>query len=179
MNFLIQDKTGRIYQETPQLLIRHDMRPYNPAKARARIEALQRRLDILEEQKASKTYIPDISEESTEDARTIANLEEAIRVREKEIADAMIDEKIKDDTRKPISEKQPTIEELEEMKRKRVIDDDEEIQKIRALRNSTQVAEHILIEYGETISIKGKSLQEMKDIAEDFRVKRIFEGDKK
>lgn len=175
VNYLRQLKTGRIYIETPRLLERSDMVPHDPDTAKARIAALQRRLELLQERKTTKKVEPDIPKETLEDARVIADLEEKVRQEEKAVADKLIEEKIKDDTRKPPKQEEPDPEAMKAEERKKKIDADPEVQTIRGFKKKAEVLEHVLVEYGVGLD-ENKTIKDLKDEAEDLRIKRLFEG---
>lgn len=176
-NYLRQQGTGRIFIETPQLLMRKDMVPYDPITAETRIDALRRQYEDLLERKESGINKTDLPDEEIFQAKEMTELEEKIRKLKREESDALIAEKIDDENIKPPGQPETpkTHEELKAEERQNKIEEDLEIKKIRNFKKVNKIAEYALVEYGEKLNEK-KDLKKLKAEVEALRIQRMFEG---
>lgn len=171
--YLRQLKTGRIYivpnnlDQHPGITLRKDMVPFDPEKARKRIEANKQ---IIEDAKSERD--PKAQEEHAKKVADLAALAKDLTATEN-----MIDDLREENLRQELDLKEPpkTTAEMEAERRANIVESDEDIKTIKGMRKVETVAKYIEKEFGEDIPV-GISLEAIKDLALDLRAKRIFEG---
>ena len=164
--FLRQLKTGRLYPYTATLAKRADMVPHDTESAQRRIEALKRRVEDMD----SAPQEQSITKEDLDQAKEIADLENIL-----DKPDETEDEGNEEITPE---RKFQTDEEIEEEEKNKRIAEDPDIIKINKMRKKAQVEEYLLVEFGEEVSSSDLKLDDMKRIAVDFRINRLFENEK-
>ncbi len=169
--YLRQLKTGRIYIKRPGIAVRTDMVPFDPDKARRRIEANRQ---IIEDAKKAQTP-EEIAAHSKETSEAIA-LAQTLTESEKAISD-MHEQNFNPDlgSSETMGSKSPADLELE--RRAAVLEADDEIQAIKAMKTAGDVANYIRREYGEKADARSEDVEALKDKALNLRAKRIFEAD--
>lgn len=176
--YLRQLKTGRIYNYTPTLAKRADMTEIDLESANTRIEALKAQMaqaTVSPEQVAKrKEEAAKLTQVSGEIARLEKEAEEA-RAAQVEKAEA---ELLGEQAPKPndlVKPKEHMTKEMEEEDRKsKILANDDEYNKILAMREKKEVLDYLAAGYGITEDVK-KTLQVLKNIALEKRSERVFE----
>jgi len=176
--YLIKKGTGRLYLWNPVLARKDDLEEISYEKAEKMIGATKERLKRREEAKFEPKpneypiLLQEVAQEIAAIEKKLTKLEgmeqarldeeEALRMQEEGIG-------LKDgDVKKtPVMTK-------EQLKREK-IDNDKEIQKIRAMTNKADVEIYVLEKFGEDVD-KRQTLPKLKEIAEEMRTARIFEA---
>lgn len=138
---------------------RKDMVEYDPAVAETRLEALKRKLAALE----SEPDVISITPEETAEAKEIAELEAKIKAIEERKAGITVEKK---------EDRLPS--EILAEKRQKIIDEDDAIAKIRAMRKIKSVADYLVETYG-IVADEAMDIDQLKEIACQERIKVIFE----
>lgn len=178
--YLRQLKTGHIYIWTPTLAKRKDMVPLELDTAKKRIEAMQR---AIEEKQARIAALREnaslgnqVADEAKMIAQKLAELESQFEQLEKTEEKLLTGQPDEQETDLKPNSKLETEDEILMAERKRRIDEDPEIQRIRAMTTKNQIEEYMLREYGIEIDRK-KTMAELKAAAEEARIGRIFEDE--
>lgn len=181
--YLRQRVTGRLYIWTKDLAKRSDMSIFDPVKAKRRIEQVTK--DIAS--RAPRELTPE--QTAAFEAQAKENIRLAAEITAEENKQAAIDEanevelipeadQGEDVTPDNESDQFPadaTEAEIQVIVRQRRIDGDPQVARIRSMRSKNQVEQYLLGEFGEDVE-DSMSLKDLKVLAEDFRVERMFEG---
>jgi len=181
--YLRQRVTGRLYIWTKDLAKRSDMSIFDPVKAKRRIEQVTK--DIAS--RAPRELTPE--QTAAFEAQAKENIRLAAEITAEENKQAAIDEanevelipeadQGEDVTPDNESDQFPadaTEAEIQVIVRQRRIDGDPQVARIRSMRSKNQVEQYLLGEFGEDVE-DSMSLKDLKVLAEDFRVDRMFEG---
>ena len=176
--YLRQLKTGRIYIYTPKLAKRADMTEINLETANTRIQALKAQMaeatvtpEEIAKRKQEASKLTQVSEE-------IARLErEAEEVRKAQVDKAekelLGDQKFNPDDLVKTKEPLTKVEEEEDRKSK-ILANDQEFNKVLAMREKKEVLDYLAASFGITEDPK-KTLPLLKNIALEKRKERVFE----
>ncbi|HDG97983.1 MAG TPA: hypothetical protein ENG73_07425 [Desulfobacterales bacterium] len=177
--YLRQLGSGHIYVYTPELAARKDMVPLEIDTAKRRIDAMKK---AIEEKKAriaalkeNATLGNDMANEAKEVAAKLAELEKQMEELDKTEQRLMEGNFAEEEELTPQA-KLETEDDILSAQRKQRIDQDPQIQEIRAMTNKNQVEEYMLREYGIEIN-RRKTMAELKAEAEEARIQRIFENE--
>lgn len=187
-DYLRQAGSGHIYAWTPQLARRPDMIPYDDNAAKVQVEALKKRIAKLKALEAAgrlesgtvtDKVMADASLNSAALARLegeVATLEDMHRIRSEAARKAKEAEE-KGEAPPPDPTANMTTEEKEAARIKGLVDNDPEIQKIRAMRSKQEVADYMAENYGEVRDPETGKFDALKDEALALREARIIELD--
>lgn len=168
--YLRQLKTGRLYPWNTGIAARKDMVPFDPEKAKRRIDANRQ---IIEDAKASVSpeAIQTHQQETSEAARLAAlqtqTEQEIERLREQQLPTEP-DGDVEPHSRTP---EQAHAQSLAEK-----IETDEMIQQIKGMRTKEDVAKFLLREFGENLDPETSKLAELKDRALNLQAQRVLEA---
>jgi hypothetical protein len=170
--FVRQAVTGRIYIVDPRkesskaFLDRKDIGIYDPDTAQARINAVKKKIEELDN-RPKKVLAPSITDEAAE----LAALEAELAKKEQ----ALLEESLAEQGyEKPQSEK--TAEEIEKEEKEKIISEDPDINRIENMSTKQEVIDYVLEEFGTEMVMPSKAkLEDYKLKAFDMRINRLFE----
>lgn len=170
--------TGRIYprpnnaEKHPGILLRKDIVPFDPEKARRRIEANKR---IIEDSKSKQT--PEAMAAHQAEVADLQSVSNELTSTENAI-DAIQEQNLQQD---PGDQKPPpqTTQDMEAERRADTLEKDVEIIMIKGMRKTKSVANYVEREFGEDLPADVEDdLEKAKDFALNLRANRIFEVDR-
>lgn len=151
---------------TEALAKRKDMVPYDPNEAQVRIEATQR---IVEQMREEKKIDPTARAEAKAKAKEIHNAVKELASLEKEM------DSLKFDLEEVEAKEQPSAIQT---KREMQIEKDRELNKIRGMTRKAHVEEYLESKYGRVLpeeEVAAMSLRDIKDIAVKARIGTLYE----
>lgn len=167
--FLMHRKKGTIYPYNPETAKNPNVVLYDPAKAKIRLMATRQ---MIEDTKAALT--PQQQAAHSENIAEIAKGAKELAAAQNELE--ALHELPLQDTPPDQAEEDKSPEQAEKSRKAELIENDEHIKQIKAMKREKDVAKYLAREFGELVDGK-ETLETLKDKALNLRAGRILEGD--